>query len=258
VLDKEKLSAAAASAVGSIVNCGIRGRDLEIDRTLPNGIRCTVQIDRKAYATPGKKMRGTVVSPTTPREQNGTYWGYTTRLAPSLKAIFDESPYEGGYDFKIGTSERGDVTVDDRDFHTHFDKALGGGGEEDGGAETKGDAGTTRSFQHALIVFGGVAGIEECVDADETLSVAGSDSRSLFDMWVNTCPYQGSRTIRTEEAIWVSLARLRPHLFPANGGRGNGDGLVSKSTPRSNPAVVKPVEFSDEAPSEESSDEDDN
>jgi len=202
-------------------------------------------------------MRGTVVSPSTPRENNGTYWGYTTRLAPSLKAIFDESPYDGGYDYTIGTSERGDVTVDDLDFGTHF-KGVGGGGSGGGTTEGEQAGGATQSlsFRHALIVFGGVAGIEECVDADETLSVSGSDSRSLFDMWVNTCPYQGSRTIRTEEAIWVSLARLRPHLFPSNvSGVGKGDGMASKSPHHSNSVKEKPVEFSDEAPSEESSDE---
>ncbi|KAI9749747.1 MAG: hypothetical protein M1815_002290 [Lichina confinis] len=32
---------------------------------------------------------------------------------------------------------------------------------------------------------------------------------SPFDHWVNVCPGQGSRTIRTVEAIWITLARLR-------------------------------------------------
>jgi predicted SPOUT superfamily RNA methylase MTH1 len=99
-----------------------------------------------------------VVSPSAPREDNGTYWGYTTRLAESIHAIFHESPYEGGYDLKIGTSERGNVTVDDKKF-------------------------TLQRFQHALVVFGGVAGIEECVDADETLKIPGSESKKLFDIW---------------------------------------------------------------------------
>ncbi len=31
--------------------------------------------------------------------------------------------------------------------------------------------------------------------------------------WVNTCPGQGSRTIRTEESILISLATLARHLF---------------------------------------------
>ena len=52
--------------------------------------------------------------------------------------------------------------------------------------------------RHILIVFGGVAGLEASVDADEQLNLRGEDTSALFDMWVNTCPVQGSRTIRTE------------------------------------------------------------
>jgi Putative RNA methyltransferase len=86
-----------------------------------------------------------------------------------------------------------------------------------------------------------VAGIEECVDADESIKVPGSQSRSLFDVWLNVCPYQGSRTIRTEEAVMISLAKLSPVLM--------------KST-RNKPLEddeEEDVEFSDAAPSEESS-----
>lgn len=98
------------------------------------------------------------MSPSAPREDDGTYWGYTTRLASSINAVFDDCPYEGGYDLKIGTSERGDVSVDDDKFSLPI-------------------------FKHALVMFGGVAGIEECVDADESLRIPGSESRKLFDMW---------------------------------------------------------------------------
>lgn len=205
---------------GSLVNCGIRSRPVEIDRVLAPGVRCTVQIDTKAYNGPGK-IRGTVVSPTTPREEDGTYWGFTTRLAPSIKAVFDECPYEEGYDLKVGTSERGDVTVDDKKF-------------------------SFPQFKHLLIVFGGVAGIEECIDADETMTLSGKEARKLFNLWVNTCPFQGSRTIRTEEAVLISLARFRPY--------------ISKNTIESKqPKVVKDedLQFSDadDNLSEESSSE---
>jgi hypothetical protein len=148
--------------VGSLVNCGIRNKFVEIDRVLSPGIRCTVKLDPAVYGTPAKCIKGVVVSPSEPREKDGTYWGFTTRFASSFNAIFDESPYDGGYDFKIGTSERGDVTVDDHDFNRNFPKA---------------------GFRHALIVFGGVAGIEECINADETIAVSGEKSKTLFDMW---------------------------------------------------------------------------
>ena len=106
----------------------------------------------------GKQAKGTVVSPSAPREDNGTYWGYTTRLAASINAVFDECPFENGYDLKIGTSERGSSSVDERSF------AL-------------------PTYKHSLVVFGGVAGIEECIDADENMKISGAQSRKLFDKW---------------------------------------------------------------------------
>ena len=128
-----------------------------IDRVLTPGIRCTVEFDPNVYGSTGR-IRGKVVSPSAPREDDGMYWGYTTRLASSINAVFDNCPFEGGYDLKIGTSERGDVSVDDKKF-------------------------SLPAFEHALVVFGGVAGIEECVDADEKLRIPGSESRKLFEMW---------------------------------------------------------------------------
>ena len=53
-----------------------------------------------------------VVSPSAPRTEQGLYWGYSVRLAPSFGAVFTQSPYEEGYDISIGTSERGS-SVDD-------------------------------------------------------------------------------------------------------------------------------------------------
>ena len=203
----------------SLVNCGIRNRPVEIDRALTAGIRCTVELDIKAYGS-ASQIKGKVVSPSTPREDNGTYWGYTTRLAESITDVFDSCPFEGGYDLKIGTSERGDCTVDDTSF------AL-------------------PTFWHSLIIFGGVAGIEECVDADENCKIPGSQSKKLFDLWVNTVPYQGSRTVRTEEAVIISLARLSPFLAK------NIEGKQVK-TKSETLREKEPVKFSDTEVSDES------
>lgn len=53
-------------------------------------------------------------------------------------------------------------------------------------------------FSHLILVLGGVQGIEAAVDADQSLELSSGESSSLFDFWLNTCPNQGSRTIRTE------------------------------------------------------------
>lgn len=136
----------------------------------------------------------------------------------------DDGPTSGGrgYDLKIGTSERGDTSVEERTF-------------------------TLPKYEHSLIVFGGVAGIEECVDADESIKLPGNQSKKLFDVWLNTCPYQGSRTIRTEEAVMISLATLSPLLVQS---ARNKEKVIQKTEP------APDVEFSDASPSEESSSED--
>lgn len=63
-----------------------------------------------------------------------------------------------------------------------------------------------------LIVFGGVAGLERAVDDCEQLEIPSSKTPFLFDAYLNACTGQGSRTIRTEEAVVITLAMLRPHI----------------------------------------------
>lgn len=60
------------------------------------------------------------------------------------------------------------------------------------------------------MVFGGLQGLEAGVDADPNLEVA--EPSVLFDLYVNTCPSQGSRTIRTEVSLPASPA-FSPTLF---------------------------------------------
>jgi predicted SPOUT superfamily RNA methylase MTH1 len=214
-----------------------------IDRILPPGIRCTVQMELKGYGAPGKKnMKGKAVGPSAPREHDGTYWGYSVRMASSIKSIFDEAPYKNGYDLKIGTSERGNISVDEEDFLKKISDKVA--------LPTS----SATPFQHAVIVFGGVAGIEECVDADETIGISGNDSQSLFDLWVNICEYQGSRTIRTEEAVLIGLSRLCPHLFPIN--QIDINGKAKKNPTASSRSTSTTVDFSDDEPSEEDSNSD--
>ena len=64
--------------------------------------------------------------------------------------------------------------------------------------------------RHILVVFGGVAGLEDVVSNDPDLR--SKDAASMFDMYVNVCADQGSNTIRTEEAMLVALSALRPRL----------------------------------------------
>uniref|UniRef100_A0A8C9ZKT3 28S rRNA (uridine-N(3))-methyltransferase n=1 Tax=Sander lucioperca TaxID=283035 RepID=A0A8C9ZKT3_SANLU len=177
---------------GSLVNCGMR-KDVRIDKQLQSGLRVTVKLS-KTQSPESKICKGAVVAPHLPRTEAGLYWGYSVRLASCLSAVFTESPYDEGYDLTIGTSERGSSV----------------------------DQTTLSPFKHLLVVFGGLQGLEASVDTDQNLEV--TDPSVLFDLYLNTCPDQGSRTIRTEEAILVSMAGLRQKItaaFASNGSLNN-------------------------------------
>ncbi|EEZ97573.1 putative methyltransferase C9orf114 homolog [Tribolium castaneum] len=162
---------------GSIVNVGLL-KEVHVDKLLTPGIRCTVKLSAQQESS--KKLKGTVVAPSTPKSETGVYWGYTIRLANSLSKVFSQSPYKDGYDLTIGTSDKG-TSVDEFKCPT---------------------------FKHVLVVFGGVQGLELALESDSVLNV--DDPKFLFDHYLNTLPNQGSKTIRTEEAILVTLAALRP------------------------------------------------
>jgi len=163
---------------GSYVNVGLR-QDVQIDVRLNTLSRVTVHMKRPAAN--GKKWKGCAVAPSYPRTHRGLYWGYEVRLASSLNRVITDCPYpDGGYDVVVGTSERGQSI----------------------------DQFKLSSFKHLLIVFGGLKGLEASVDMDPELKV--SDAREVFHHYLNTCPTQGSRTIRTEEAILITMSALRP------------------------------------------------
>lgn len=127
-----------------------------------------------------------MVAPNEPRKDLGVYWGYTIRIAHSLLEVFSKSPYPGGYDVSIGTSDTGSSIYD------YSSKSI--------------------EFEHLLVVFGGLQGLEEALANEEKLLV--SDPKLLFDHYVNTLPRQGSRTIRTEEAILIAMTALQDKLQP--------------------------------------------
>ncbi len=99
-----------------------------------------------------------------------------------------------------------------------------------------------------LIVFGGVTGIEESVDTNKSMALPGKYSRKLFDVWVNICPYQGIRTIRSKEAVFIALARLSPFIA-----KNANLGMHSKGGKKGPMAKTEDVEFSNKVVSDENS-----
>jgi len=168
---------------GSLVYVGLK-REAVLDRKLEAGTRVTVRLDlNEEEGKSNKPIRGKAVSPSQPRTEMGLYWGYRVRLASTLSAVFSGCPFDGGYDLTVGTSERGQAVDGTR---------------------------LPKPFSHMLVVFGGVQGLEVALEADPDLT--GGDPAPLFDLYLNTCPLQGSRTIRTEEAVLVTMSSLRPKI----------------------------------------------
>ncbi|KAK2808210.1 hypothetical protein FQN50_004951 [Emmonsiellopsis sp. PD_5] len=171
-----------ASGGYTMVNTGLPEQVRLPHIPVPEYTRVTVKF-RSEDASEGADA----VSPTAPREEAGYYWGYSVRRCNSLSSVFTECPFEGGYDMSFGTSERG-------------------------AALSEVIAGDVPRFEHLIVVFGGVAGLETAVKADKELLEKGlkpSDADQIFDYWVNVLPGQGSRTIRTEEAVWLGLMGVR-------------------------------------------------
>lgn len=166
---------------GTLVECGL-GEPVEVEADVPPKTRVTLKFPDNENDYPE------CIAPDAPRTEGGYYWGYQVRQASSLSAVFTESPHEDGYDVSIGTSERG----------SPISKTFPPGKEV--------------PFKHLLIVFGGPRGLEYASMNDEQLGgmgVQGQKTRELFDYWVNVLPNQGSRTIRTEEALFIALTALR-------------------------------------------------
>jgi methyltransferase len=192
------------AALTRFVDVGVP-RLAEVDHPVPLGERVTVDLAASGaeYCAPGKYCYGQVVGRSAPRELDGLYWGYSVRVADSLLGALAR-PGGAGYDLVVGTSERG----------APLRAPLGA---------PQGAPFALPEFQRALIVFGGVKGLEHSAQCDERLAAAGVGGGEsarpvddLFDFYVNTCPHQGSRTIRTEEAIPISLANLQPFLRPVD------------------------------------------
>lgn len=166
---------------GTLVEVGLE-KPVEIEEDIPAKTRLTLKFPEDESQYPE------CVHPTLPRTEGGYYWGYTVRKCSSLTNVFTESPFEGGYDLSIGTSERGTP------------------------ASTAFPPSRRVHFNHLLLAFGGPRGLEYAAMNDEELikmGIQGSKTRELFDQWVNVLPNQSSRSIATDEAVFIALTALR-------------------------------------------------
>ena len=171
----------------SWVNIGLN-KDCKINQKIPPRTRVTVKLNESNFDPKLKYYTGTVVSMSEPFIKNGTYWGYVVRVCETYNDIFNNSIYKEGYDFIIGTSDKGENYR-----NANYEKK--------------------KDFKHCLIIFGGISGIEGMMIDDEHNQINSKENVGKnFDLYLNTCMNQGLRTIRTEEAILISLAVIKPEL----------------------------------------------
>lgn len=164
----------------SEVDIGLKRR-CTIEKLVEKGNRVTVRLPEEQPSSKGE-LRGVVVEPDEPRRRGGMYWGYRVRRASSLSDAIVGCPWEQGYTLTLGMSEHGQPL-----------------------SQVASDL--NEGSQHVLVAFGGPDGLERAARRDNRLHV--KDPECLFDYYVDAAPWQGSRTIRTEEAIFVCLSSLR-------------------------------------------------
>lgn len=188
---REGITVLGPNESNTYVEAGLR-IPVTIKKKLPPKTRVTLSFmpgAKEANASCAcEKILADAVHPNEPRESGGYYWGFQVRKAESLSEVFTECKFDDGYDITIGTSERG-VSLES----LYSENSL-----------------QIESFMHMLVVFGGVGGLEVAIENDEELQRLGVvEVKEVFDRWVNICTGQGSRTIRTEEALWIGLTGLK-------------------------------------------------
>ena len=159
----------AVNQKGSLVDIGVEHALLIPDKKMPLNKRVTVTIIQV-----GKYQRLALAN----REDVKDYWGY---IVTTSKDSFGQTTKSRKYDLVIATSKIGvplqQVT---NELSERWQKA-----------------------RNILVAFGAPSrGLQEIV-AQENLSLD-----KLADYTINTIPNQGTETVRTEEAIYASLALL--------------------------------------------------
>ena len=158
---------------GSIVDMGVERPALLPDQKIPVNTRVTVKV-----ANLGKRPRVSLAD----REEIEAYWGYTVT---SSKASFGKIAKSGAYNLVVATSKMAPSLM------SAVDEL----------------AERWKKSSNVLLAFGAPShGLQEIV-AQEKL---GLDD--VADFTVNTIPDQGTETVRTEEALYASLAMLNAFI----------------------------------------------
>jgi methyltransferase len=159
----------SVNELGSIVDIGVERNALLTNQQLPINKRVTVKITQL-----GKHLKVALAK----QSEIDDYWGYKVTTS---KPSFGKIAQAHSYDFMVATSKLGAPL-----------------------AEVSGKlAKRWRKAGKVLVAFGAPSmGLHE-IAAQEKLTL-----EEVADFVVNTIPCQGTETVRTEEALYASLAIL--------------------------------------------------
>jgi methyltransferase len=159
---------------GLVVDIGVQQPALLRQKEFDVGNRLTLQI-----VNIGKQIEVQAVN----RGDVPQYWGYTVEVE---ERSFGQLAADGGFDLRVATARVGDNFLD---VASRINQKWVGS-------------------QQILVAFGAPSrGLHEIAE-DEGLNLGG-----ISDFIVNTVPNQGTATVRTEEALFASLALINMH-FP--------------------------------------------
>lgn len=154
---------------GSIVDIGVERPGLLYGQKMSINSRVTIKVEKI-----GKLLRISLANP----NEIDYYWGYNVI---SSKASFGRIVKSGAYDFIIATSKNAPT------FASVIDNL----------------AERWEKSKRILVAFGAPSqGLQEIL-AQEKLNL-----NNIADFAINTIPFQGTETVRTEEALYASLALL--------------------------------------------------
>jgi predicted SPOUT superfamily RNA methylase MTH1 len=158
---------------GLVVDIGVQQPALLRQKQFAVGERLTLQV-----VNVGRQIDVQAAS----REDVPKYWGYRVRVE---KHSFGHLLKDGSFDLKIATARIGD----------NFMEVAAKIGQK------------WRASGQVLVAFGAPSrGLHEIVENE------GSKLDEIVDFVVNTVPNQGTVTVRTEEALFASLAILNVHF----------------------------------------------
>jgi methyltransferase len=158
---------------GLVVDIGVQQPALLRQKEFEVGNRITMQI-----VNIGKQIEVQAVN----RNDVPQYWGYSVQVE---ERSFGHLANDGGFDLRVATARIGGNFMD-------VASAIGG---------------KWVGSQQILVAFGAPSrGLHEIAE-DEGLNLA-----DISDFIVNTVPNQGTVTVRTEEALFASLAIFNMHF----------------------------------------------